>query len=379
MHRNKDGLIIKKILVVMGTRPEVIKLAPVIDDLKRSNWAQVRILCTGQHQELLRQALDDFDLKPDVNLDLMTENQTLASLTSKILNSVDQYLESEKPEIVLVQGDTSTVMAVSLACFYRQIPLGHVEAGLRTGNIQLPFPEEFNRALTGLIANWHFAPTEVARENLLRLGVDSNNIVVTGNTVIDALHHIIQRGSPVVSAVKENRKSVLVTAHRRENFGDPMNEICEAVRDLALVNDGVDFVWPLHPNPRVASVVREALGGIDNIALLEPLNYPEFISVLSKCYFVMTDSGGVQEEAPAIGKPVLVLRESTERPEGVSSGAVKLVGHDRRKIVREAQNLLDNPDEHSSMSASKSLYGDGKAAQRISERLRRDMISDPKA
>lgn len=372
----REGLIIKKILVVMGTRPEAIKLAPVIEDLKRSDWAHVKVLCTGQHQELLEQALEVFALKPDINLNLMTKNQTLASITSKMLSSVDEYLQSEKPDVVLVQGDTSTVMAVSLACFYRQIPLGHVEAGLRTGNIHLPYPEEFNRALTGLVANWHFAPTKVAKDNLVRLGVDSEKIAITGNTVIDSLNRIIQLGNREHVDVKENRRLILITAHRRENFGAPMIEICGAVRDLALRNGSVEFVWPLHPNPNVASVAQELLAGIENVTLRKSLDYVNFISVMSQCYFVMTDSGGVQEEAPSMGKPVLVLRDDTERPEGVSSGAVKLVGNNRAKICREAQDLLDNPETYKSMSTPKSLYGDGKAAQRITERLRHDLIEN---
>lgn len=364
-----------KILCVAGTRPEAIKMAPVILKLQQSGKFDCRVLATAQHRHMLDQVLAFFGIKPDIDLDIMRPNQTLASLTARLLTSVDEVLESERPDAVLVQGDTTSVMAVALACFYRRIPVGHVEAGLRTGDIQNPFPEEANRIFAGRLSRWHFAPTESSRRNLLAETVAEQDVLVTGNTVIDAL--LMTAAKPDLRFgvdVEEGRRMVLVTAHRRENFGAPFREVCDALRTLAQRNPAVQFVYPVHPNPNVKDVAHGALRDLPNFKLIEPLDYAPFVAAMKRSYLVISDSGGVQEEAPALGKPVLVLRDETERPEAVDEGVVKLVGPHREAILEHAQRLLDDPSAYAAMARGVSPYGDGHAAGRIVARLERDLL-----
>jgi UDP-N-acetylglucosamine 2-epimerase (non-hydrolysing) len=354
-----------KVLCVVGTRPEAVKMAPVILALQKSGKVDCRILATAQHRQMLDQVLAFFDLKPDVDLDIMRPNQTLPELTARLLVQLDKVLAEERPDAVLAQGDTTTVMAVALACFYRRIPFGHVEAGLRTWDMQNPFPEEANRVIAGRLAKWHFAPTRSSRDNLLKEGLRAEEIVVTGNTVIDALLMTASRELPLPVQLPQDRRLVLVTAHRRENFGEPFREICRALRTLAQRNPDVAFLYPVHPNPNVKDVAYEALHGLSNFELCEPLDYAPFVAAMKRAYFIISDSGGVQEEAPALGKPVLVLRDETERPEAVDEGVVKLVGPHEDAITREAQRLLDDPSAYRAMARGVSPYGDGAAAGRI--------------
>jgi UDP-N-acetylglucosamine 2-epimerase (non-hydrolysing) len=354
-----------KVLCVVGTRPEAVKMAPVILALQKSGKVDCRILATAQHRQMLDQVLAFFDLKPDVDLDIMRPNQTLPELTARLLVQLDKVLAEERPDAVLAQGDTTTVMAVALACFYRRIPFGHVEAGLRTWDMQNPFPEEANRVIAGRLAKWHFAPTRSSRDNLLKEGLRAEEIVVTGNTVIDALLMTASRELPLPVQLPQDRRLVLVTAHRRENFGEPFREVCRALRTLAQRNPDVAFLYPVHPNPNVKDVAYEALHGLSNFELCEPLDYAPFVAAMKRAYFIISDSGGVQEEAPALGKPVLVLRDETERPEAVDEGVVKLVGPHEDAITREAQRLLDDPSAYRAMARGVSPYGDGAAAGRI--------------
>ncbi|MBB3384516.1 non-hydrolyzing UDP-N-acetylglucosamine 2-epimerase [Rhizobium sp. WW22] len=360
----------KKVICVAGTRPEAIKMAPVILALKQEAWSDVKVLATAQHRQMLDQVLEFFDIKPDIDLDIMRPNQTLAGLTARLLLAIDEVLEAEKPDVVLVQGDTTTVMTVALACFYRRIPIGHVEAGLRTWDIQNPFPEEANRVIAGKLAKWHFAPTEGARQNLLKEGIAESDVLVTGNTVIDALLMTASRPLETTVPLDDSKRLVMVTSHRRENFGKPFRDICEALKTLAERNPGVQFLYPVHPNPNVKDVAHEILGPTSNFILCEPLDYAPFVAAMKRAYLILTDSGGVQEEAPALGKPVLVLRDETERPEAVAQGVVKLVGPHYENIVREAQRLLDDEDAYKEMARGVSPYGDGLASKRITETLR---------
>ena len=360
-----------KILCVVGTRPEGVKMAPVIRALKQSTAFDCLVVSTAQHRHMLDQVLGFFEIRPDLDLDVMIPNQSLAGLTARLLTGMDQVLTEQAPTIVLAQGDTTTVMTVALACFYRRIPFGHVEAGLRTGDLQNPFPEEANRVLAGRLARWHFAPTESSRENLLREGVPASDIVVTGNTVIDALLWTVSRPLDIGVPFIEGKRLVLVTAHRRENFGEPFRRVCLALRMLAERNPDVQFLYPVHPNPNVKGPAQEHLAHCPNIVLCEPLNYASFVAAMKRAYFIISDSGGVQEEAPALGKPVLVLREETERPEAVQAGVVRLVGCDTEKIVQEAQNLLDNESAYGAMARGVSPYGDGRGAERIVEFLKK--------
>lgn len=361
---------IKKILCVVGTRPEAIKMAPVILALKKEPWADVRVLATAQHRHMLDQVLNFFDIEPDIDLNIMRPNQALTTLTARLLLELDDVLQAEKPDMVLAQGDTTTVMTVALACFYHRIPFGHVEAGLRTWDMQNPFPEEANRVIAGRLARWHFAPTEGSRQNLLREGVAESEIVVTGNTVIDALlmtaSKELELGVPLDSA----KRLILVTSHRRENFGEPFRNICRALRTLAERNTDIQILYAVHPNPNVKDVAHEMLGGCSNIILCEPLDYAPFIAAMKKSYLIISDSGGVQEEAPALGKPVLVLRDETERPEAVEMGVVKLVGPNYDRIVNETQRLLDDESAYREMARGISPYGDGRGAERIVKTLR---------
>jgi UDP-N-acetylglucosamine 2-epimerase (non-hydrolysing) len=362
-------------MCVVGTRPEAIKMAPVILGLQKQPWVKVRVLATAQHRQMLDQVLDFFGIESDIDLDIMRPNQALTTLTARLLLELDKVLLAEKPDAVLVQGDTTTVMTVALACFYHGIPVGHVEAGLRTWDIQNPFPEEANRVIAGKLSKWHWAPTEGSRQNLLKDGVTDQSITVTGNTVIDALLMTASRDLELSVDLDPSKRLVLVTSHRRENFGEPFRNICRALQTLAKNNPDVQFLYPVHPNPNVKDVAYEFLAGVPNFILCEPLDYAPFIAAMKRAYLILTDSGGVQEEAPALGKPVLVLRDETERPEAVDQGVVKLVGPNYERIVTEAQRLLDDPDAYKAMARGVSPYGDGKAAERIVQTLREHFLN----
>lgn len=352
-----------RIACVIGTRPEAVKMAPVVLALKAQPWADVRVVATAQHRHMLDQVLQVFGIAPDVDLDLMQPNQDLTQLTARMLLAMDGVLKDEQPGAVLAQGDTTTVMVTALASFYRNIPFGHVEAGLRTGDMRRPFPEEMNRVLAGHMARWHFAPTSGSRANLLREGIADDTIHVTGNTVIDALHTMAAR-TPA-APVTPGRRLVLVTAHRRESFGAPFVDICTAIRTLVDRNEDIEVVYPVHPNPNVKGVVDEMLAHHPRISLIAPLDYQPFVAMMKAAHLILTDSGGVQEEAPALGKPVLVLREETERPEAVEAGVVQLVGTNRERIIEAAQKLLDDEAAYRAMAKGVSPYGDGHAARRI--------------
>ena len=354
----------KRIVCVVGTRPEAIKMAPVILALRNESWAEVRVLATAQHREMLDQVLALFAIEPDVDLNVMRSDQALTALTARLLLALDGVLEAEKPDAVLMQGDTTTILATALACFHRHVPVGHVEAGLRTGDMGSPFPEEANRAIAGRLARWHFAPTESARRNLLREGVPAEAITVTGNTVIDALLSVAGSNPKLEPAPETGQRLVLITLHRRESFGQPIREICRALQTLAVHNPDVRFLYPVHPNPNVEKVARGTLTA-GNVRLCPPLDYASFVAAMQRSHLIISDSGGVQEEAPALGKPVLVLRRETERPEAVEAGVVKLVGSDHGRIVEEAQRLLDDENAYLAMARNVSPYGDGRSARRI--------------
>jgi len=365
-----------KVLLVFGTRPEAIKMSPVIWELRRRSVhydVQAIVCVTAQHREMLDQVLTLFDIQPDYDLDLMRDNHALSELTAKVLLGVDQILTQEQPDWVLVQGDTTTAMTAALAAFYRQIKIGHVEAGLRTWNKFHPFPEEINRKITDDLADLHFAPTETARQNLQREGIDDRIIVVTGNPVIDALHWVAaqpfdwERSNLGTAALDApDTRLILVTAHRRENFGAPLENICAALREIAVrYRREVHIVYPVHLNPNVQEPVYRLLGDVPNITLVPPLDYLPLVHLMKRAYLVLTDSGGIQEEAPGLGKPVLVLREVTERPEAVEAGTVKVVGTDRERIVEETVRLLEDSAEYSRMAHAVNPYGDGHAAERI--------------
>ncbi len=363
----------RRILAVVGTRPEAIKMAPVIRKLKAESWCECFVLATGQHRALLDQALRAFAIEPDADIGVMQSDQSLPALTSRLISGLDEILTSNRPDALLAQGDTTTVMAAALVAFYHRISCGHIEAGLRTGNLEYPYPEEMNRAVTARLARWHFAPTSNARENLLREGVPAPSISVTGNPVIDALRDVESRPDLPVFGTTLGRRLILVTAHRRENLGRPMESVFLAIRRLAENRQDVEFLYPLHPNPQVGSVARQILGGQPRIRLCKPLDYVSFVSAMKASYLILSDSGGVQEEGPALGKPVLVLRSETERPEAVAAGGVKLVGTDAESIVVETGRLLDDESEYRRMGRRASPYGDGHAAERIVEILRQDL------
>ena len=357
-----------KVMVVFGTRPEAIKMAPVIKELKKVDDIETVVVVTAQHREMLDQVLQLFAIEPDYDLDLMKQQQDLFSITGGVLGGMKAILEKEKPEIVLVHGDTSTTFAAALAAFYLKIPVGHVEAGLRTHNKYSPFPEELNRTLTGRLAELHFAPTDLSRENLLIESTAAFKIWVTGNTVIDALIETVKPGyafGEELAAVNFDRRILLVTTHRRENWGDKMRDIYQAL--LRLVNDfsDIEIVFPVHMNPTVRNLATEMLGGRERIHLLEPLDYEPFANLMNHSYMVLTDSGGLQEEAPSLGKPVLVLRDTTERPEAIQAGTVKLVGTSEEQIYQAAHLLLSDPGEYDKMARAVNPYGDGKSAIRI--------------
>jgi len=344
-------------------------MAPVVLALKNESWAMVRVLATAQHRHMLDQMLRLFDIEPDIDLNIMRPDQALTDLTADLLLKVGAVLDEEKPDAVLLQGDTTTVMATALACFYRRIPIGHVEAGLRTGDVHNPFPEEANRVIAGRLASWHFAPTEGSRRNLLREGVAAANVTVTGNTVIDALLLMVDKDPELEIDLEPDRRLILVTMHRRENFGKPIHEICRALQTLSVRNPDVQFLYPVHPNPNVEKVVHEVLDAA-NIRLCPPLDYASFVAAMKRSYIIISDSGGVQEEAPALGKPVLVLRRRTERPEAVEEGLVKLIGSSHDRIVEAVQHLLDDETTYRSMSRKISPYGNGRSAQCIVKILR---------
>lgn len=358
------------VLCVVGTRPEAIKMAPVVQALRRKRGLGVRLLLTGQHRDLLDQALTTFGLRGDLDLDLMRPNQSLSSLVARILEGMDPLLAEAPPKMVLAQGDTSTVMAAAIACFHRRIPFGHVEAGLRTGDMQNPFPEEFNRVVAGRAATLNFCPTEAARRALLREGVAAKTIHVTGNTVIDALLDVARRAPGSVPGLPphiaaRNGRLVLMTLHRRESFGLPAEQVLDAVRRLLAAFPDLHLLYPVHPNPNVRDMAYAKLGGHPQVTLTDPLGYPELVAAMQHCTLVLTDSGGLQEEAPALGKPVLVLRDVTERPEAVDLGVARLVGTDPDRILAAASELLSSPAAYAAMAKGISPYGDGKAAERI--------------
>ncbi len=361
-----------KILSVFGTRPEAVKMAPVVRLLAQTAGIEARVCVTAQHRQMLDQVLTLFDIKPDYDLDLMRDNQSLPELSASIFTSLDPVLTDFQPDWVLAQGDTTTVAITSLLAYYRRIRFGHVEAGLRTYDKWAPFPEEINRRIAGVVADLHFAPTEWARQNLLREGVDDALIKVTGNPVIDALQVVAEQAAPAeIQALiqkAEDRRLILVTAHRRENFGQPIEDICAALKSLAERGD-VEIVYPVHLNPNVQEPVYRLLGDVPHITLLKPLDYLPLVQLMKHARLILTDSGGIQEEAPGFGIPALVLRDVTERPEGVEAGALKLVGTDTQVILREANRLLDDPTAYAAMAKAVNPYGDGRAAQRIVESL----------
>ena len=365
----------KRITCVVGTRPEAIKMAPVIRRLRAEPWCECTVLCTAQHRELLDQVLQIFGIRPDADFGVMQPNQTLSGLTSRLIEKFDEALSVRRPDALLAQGDTTTSMAAALCSFYHRVPFGHVEAGLRTGNLYGPFPEEMNRLVAGRIARWHFAPTEKARSNLLRECIAPAAVTVTGNTVIDALLQIAARcyETPALPGLR----LVLVTAHRRENFGQPLQNVCRAIRHLADQRPDIQFLYPVHPNPNVKGVAFELLGSHPRIRLVDPLDYVTFVAAMKQAHFILTDSGGVQEEAPALGKPVLVLRDETERPEAVDAGVVRVIGTDFDRIVAESTRLLDDSAHYAAMAHGVSPYGDGHAAERIVAVLKKDLRVEP--
>lgn len=378
-----------KIILVFGTRPEAIKIAPVIHSLKSEpDKFELKICVTSQHREMLDQVLKIFEIKPDIDLNLMKKNQCLSNLTSLILNEMKSVFLKFKPDVAIVHGDTTTTLATSIAAFYQSIPIAHIEAGLRTNNLNAPFPEEFNRQITSKIARWHFAPTISSKKNLLSEGINKNLITVTGNTVIDALHWTLKRidgnkgYSDNLKKILKNilkfnflkDKFILITAHRRENFGDGLLQICSAIRELASKYPNVHFVYPIHLNPKVSIIINDSLCDISNIHLIKPLEYEQFVYLIKYSYFILTDSGGIQEEAPSLGKPVLVMRDLTERPEGVKAGTVKLVGSNHKTIVKGVTRLLDDKSYYQKMSYSHNPYGDGLASNRIMDIFKRDLI-----
>lgn len=382
----------KTVMLVFGTRPEAIKMAPLVKAFQAASDSFRTLVCvTGQHREMLDQVLHIFDIQPDYDLNIMKQGQDLYDVTSRVLLGLREVLKEARPDVVLVHGDTTTSTAAALAAFYAQIPVGHVEAGLRTHNIYSPWPEEMNRQLTGRMATWHFAPTPLSRQNLLEENVAESQITVTGNTVIDALYWVVdkikhdatlaqqldaelQRAGYDVQRLADGRKLVLITGHRRENFGDGFIHMCTAIKDLTQRYPQVDFVYPMHLNPNVRKPIHEVFGqdltGLGNMFFIEPLEYLSFVHLMEKSHIVLTDSGGIQEEAPGLGKPVLVMRDTTERPEALTAGTVKLVGTDYDKIVSAVSTLLDDEAAYAAMSHAVNPYGDGKACGRIVDTLR---------
>ena len=381
----------KKVLLVFGTRPEAIKMAPLVKKFQEDSEFQTIVCVTAQHREMLDQVLDIFDIKPDYDLNIMKQGQDLYDITSRVLLGLRDVLNETNPDVVLVHGDTTTSTAAALAAFYKQIPVAHVEAGLRTNNIYSPWPEEMNRRITGRIATYHLAPTELSRQNLLKENVDNQNIIITGNTVIDALLWVVNKIKSDVNLaetlqiniknngydidrIEDKRKLVLITGHRRENFGEGFRNICNAIKTLSIKYPDVDFVYPMHLNPNVRKPIAEIFGNdkdkSGNTFFIEPLDYLNFVFLMEKADIILTDSGGIQEEAPSLGKPVLVMRDNTERPEALEAGTVKLVGTDYDKIINEVSELLDNEESYNKMSKAVNPYGDGSACKRIVDFLK---------
>lgn len=360
----------KKVMLVFGTRPEAIKMCPLVNELKRRRNIQTVVCVTGQHRQMLDQVLEAFNVKPDYDLSIMKAKQTLFDVTISILEKIKDVLTKEKPDVVLVHGDTSTTFVTALACFYLQISVGHVEAGLRTCNIYSPFPEEFNRQAVSIISKYNFAPTEMSKQNLLREGKDPTSIYVTGNTAIDALKTTVRTNytHPELEWASGSRL-ILITAHRRENLGEPMQHMFRAIRRVMDEHSDVKAIYPIHMNPIVRETANSILGGDDRIHIIEPLEVLDFHNFLSRSYLILTDSGGIQEEAPSLGKPVLVMRETTERPEGIEAGTLKLVGTEEETIYREFIRLLSDNDEYEKMSKASNPYGDGFACRRIADIL----------
>lgn len=360
----------KKAMLVFGTRPEAIKMCPLVNELKKRSGIKTSVCVTGQHRQMLDQVLNTFGVVPDYDLSVMKEKQTLFDITIGILGHIKEVLESEKPDVVLVHGDTTTTFVTALACFYLQIPVGHVEAGLRTYNIYSPYPEEFNRQAVGIVAEYNFAPTELAKQNLLNEGKNPESVFVTGNTAIDALKTTVREDytSEHLEWASDSRL-IMITAHRRENLGEPMHHMFRAIRRIIDEHPDVKAVYPIHMNPVVRQAAEEELGGCESIRIIEPLDVLDFHNYLARSYLILTDSGGIQEEAPSLGKPVLVMRDTTERPEGIAAGTLKLVGTDENTIYRNFKELLENKSSYEAMSKASNPYGDGFACKRIADIL----------
>lgn len=378
-HMRYVGGTMLKVMTIFGTRPEAIKMAPVVKALEAADDMESIVTVTAQHREMLDQVLHLFSITPDYDLNIMSQGQTLYDVTCKALLGLQGVLKEAKPDVVLVHGDTTTTFVGALAAFYEGIPVGHVEAGLRTGNIYSPFPEEMNRKLTGAIGTYHFAPTSTSESNLLKENINPAHLYVTGNTVIDALQTTVQIDYTFKEELLNqidyiNNKVILVTTHRRENLGDPMRNVYEAVRDIINEQADVEVIFPMHRNPKVRSIVQEVLGDMPRVHLIEPLEYEPFANLMARTYLIMTDSGGIQEEAPSLGKPVLVLRDTTERPEAVEAGTVKLVGTDKESVYRTATELLMNETAYLAMSNAVNPYGDGLASDRIVQALRHEFF-----
>lgn len=360
----------KKVMLVFGTRPEAIKMCPLVNELKTRETIETIVCVTGQHRQMLDQVLNTFNVVPDYDLSIMKDKQTLFDITTNILNRIKEVLEAEKPEVVLVHGDTSTTFVTALACFYLQVPVGHVEAGLRTYNIYSPYPEEFNRQAVGIISQFNFAPTERAKANLINEGKDSSKIWVTGNTVIDALKTTVREDytHPELEWAKGSRL-IFITAHRRENLGQPMHNMFRAIRRVLDEHPDVKALYPIHMNPVVRQAAQEELGGLDRIHIIDPIEVFDCHNIMAQSYLILTDSGGIQEEAPSLGKPVLVMRNTTERPEGIAAGTLKLVGTEEEVIYKNFKELLENEDAYNAMSKANNPYGDGHACERIADIL----------
>ncbi|MBQ4071546.1 MAG: UDP-N-acetylglucosamine 2-epimerase (non-hydrolyzing) [Clostridia bacterium] len=366
----------KTVMLVFGTRPEAIKMCPLVNELKTREGIKTVVCVTGQHRQMLDMVLDTFGVVPDYDLSIMKAGQTLFDITTNILNRIGEVLDEVKPDVVLVHGDTSTTFVTALACFYKQIPVGHVEAGLRTYNIYSPYPEEFNRQAVSIISKYNFAPTEPSRDNLIREGRDPESIYVTGNTAIDALKTTVKEGytHPELEWAKGSRL-ILITAHRRENLGEPMHNMFRAIRRVMEEHPDLKAIYPIHMNPVVRAAAEEELGGFDRIKIIEPLEVLDFHNFMANSYMILTDSGGIQEEAPSLGKPVLVMRDTTERPEGIKAGTLRLVGTDEEVIYNSFKQLLENKDEYNAMAHASNPYGDGLACKRIADILEVGYVS----
>lgn len=371
----------KKVFIFVGTRPEAIKMSPIYMEMKKRQNFNPILVSSGQHKEMLSQALNDFGLQPDIDLNLMTTGQTLSSLSARLFERIDSLLERESPDVVLVQGDTTTVQVASLVSFYRKIPVGHVEAGLRSHDILSPFPEELNRRITGLVANWHFAPTQLAAQNLISEGIDPDNICVSGNTVIDSLLWTmdqLKKDPPeltqdIQNVISEGRKIILVTGHRRESFGKGFENICSAIEEIAKRFPDIRVIYPVHLNPEVRKIVLRRLSNHNGIILTAPLSYRPFLQLMSKSHLILSDSGGIQEEAPSLGKPLLIMRNVTERPEGISAGVNFLVGTDKDKILKAVTDFLLSDDKYKSVTSRQNPFGDGHASSYIIDFLEKKL------